>query len=71
MLHVQSVSAWAPACIGPYAQAAAGGGLLHLAGQIGLYPASMQLVPGGARAQACCPLLDGAQRLPDPQDQQT
>ena len=51
MLHVQSISAWAPACIGPYAQAACGGRLLHLAGQIGLDPASMQLVQGGSAAQ--------------------
>lgn len=53
MLHVQSISAWAPACIGPYAQAACGGRVLHLAGQIGLDPASMQLVQGGAAAQVC------------------
>ncbi len=51
VLHVQSVSSWAPACIGPYAQAAVGGGLLHMAGQIGLDPASMQLVPDGAAAE--------------------
>ena len=53
VLHVQSVSAWAPACIGPYAQAAVGGGMLYMAGQIGLDPASMQLVPGGAAAEVC------------------
>ena len=53
MLHVQSISAWAPACIGPYAQAACGGRVLHLAGQIGLDPASMQLVQGGSAAQVC------------------
>jgi len=52
VLHVQSISAWAPACIGPYAQAAAWGGVLHMAGQIGLDPASMQVVAGGAAAQA-------------------
>ena len=53
VLHVQSVSAWAPACIGPYAQAAVGGGMLYMAGQIGLDPASMQLIPGGAAAEVC------------------
>lgn len=42
-LHVQSVSAWAPACIGPYAQGTRAMGLVHLAGQIGLDPASMAL----------------------------
>jgi hypothetical protein len=52
VLHVQSISAWAPACIGPYAQAAAWGSVLHMAGQIGLDPASMQVVAGGAAAQA-------------------
>lgn len=53
MLHVQSISAWAPACIGPYAQAACGGRVLYLAGQIGLDPASMQLVQGDSAAQVC------------------
>ena len=55
VLHVQSVSAWAPACIGPYAQAAVGGGMLYMAGQISLDPASMQLVPGGAAAEVRVP----------------
>ena len=66
VLHVQTTSPWAPACIGPYAQGVADGGvggrgrsgatgtappppppfpLLRLAGQIGLDPASMALVP--------------------------
>jgi enamine deaminase RidA (YjgF/YER057c/UK114 family) len=52
VLHVQSISPWAPACIGPYGQAAADGlgGLLHLAGQIPLDPASMELL-GPAAAE--------------------
>jgi len=45
-MHVQSVSAWAPACIGPYAQATRCGGLVHVAGQLGLDPASMTLQRG-------------------------
>ena len=52
-MHVQSVSAWAPACIGPYAQATRCGGLVHVAGQLGLEPASMTLrcgVDGAADA---------------------
>ena len=53
-LHVQSISSWAPACIGPYAQAVASQGLLRMAGQIGLDPASMQLVEGGLHAQVLC-----------------
>ncbi|KAJ3150112.1 ATP binding domain 4 [Geranomyces michiganensis] len=44
-LHVQSVSYWAPANIGPYSQAATVGEQVYTAGQIGLVPATMQL-PG-------------------------
>eukprot|EP00850_Spirogloea_muscicola_P000699 SM000002S05779 [mRNA] locus=s2:2203672:2208664:+ [translate_table: standard] len=51
VLHVQSISSWAPACIGPYSQATLHGGLLHMAGQLGLEPATMTLVSGGAAAQ--------------------
>ena len=51
VLHVQSISSWAPCCIGPYSQATWWGSLLHMAGQIGLHPPSMQLVPGGFRSQ--------------------
>jgi diphthine-ammonia ligase len=46
VLHVQSISEWAPACIGPYSQATAAGPLIWLAGQIGLQPASMELHRG-------------------------
>ena len=52
VLHVQSMSSWAPSCIGPYAQAVSASGLTHCAGQIGLDPPSMSLVPGGPEAQA-------------------
>lgn len=48
VLHVQSVSHWAPTCIGPYSQANCTHGIAWLAGQIGLAPATMTLVPGGA-----------------------
>ncbi len=37
----------APAPIGPYSQAVVSGGTLHAAGQIGLDPATGQLVAGG------------------------
>ncbi|EEY58293.1 uncharacterized protein PITG_00939 [Phytophthora infestans T30-4] len=52
VLHVKSISAWAPCCIGPYSQA----NVLHralilLAGQIALYPQTMELVPGDRAAQ--------------------
>ncbi|RMX68584.1 hypothetical protein DD238_004293 [Peronospora effusa] len=52
VLHVKSLSAWAPCCIGPYSQA----NVLHralilLAGQIALHPQTMDLVPGDHAAQ--------------------
>ena len=42
----------APKAIGPYSQAIAAGGAVWLSGQIGLDPASGELVPGGIEAQA-------------------
>jgi len=49
-LHVQSISEWAPACIGPYAQGVklrtdegCSSSISVLAGQISLDPASMVL----------------------------
>ncbi|KAJ7556730.1 hypothetical protein O6H91_05G095500 [Diphasiastrum complanatum] len=44
VLHVQSISCWAPSCIGPYSQATMHRGILHMAGQLGLHPATMSLV---------------------------
>lgn len=41
----------APAAIGPYSQAVASGDLVFLSGQIGLDPASGQLVTGGTEAE--------------------
>lgn len=41
----------APAAIGPYSQAVVHGGLVFCSGQIGLDPATMELVPGGVQAQ--------------------
>lgn len=41
----------APAAIGPYSQAVKIGQHLYLAGQIGLDPATGQLVPGGIEAE--------------------
>eukprot|EP00977_Amphora_coffeiformis_P028743 scaffold36845_cov168-Amphora_coffeaeformis.AAC.1 len=44
VLHVQSLSHWAPVCVGPYSQTNTLLGALHfLAGSIGLWPASMIL----------------------------
>lgn len=42
----------APAAIGPYSQAIATDGLLFCSGQLGLDPASGNLVDGGVEAQA-------------------
>jgi hypoxanthine phosphoribosyltransferase len=42
----------APAAIGPYSQAVAAGGWLYTSGQVGLDPATGELVPGGFEAQA-------------------
>lgn len=42
----------APAPIGPYSQAVKAGGTLYVSGQLGVDPATGQLVPGGVVAQA-------------------
>jgi uncharacterized protein (TIGR00290 family) len=43
VLHVQSRSYWAPVCVGPYSQVNTVRGCIHFcAGQIGLYPPTMQ-----------------------------
>src|SRR5690242_6729679 len=42
----------APKAIGPYSQAVETGGAVYLSGQIGLDPATGQLVPGGVEAEA-------------------
>jgi len=51
VLHVQSISEWAPTCIGPYSQANVISGLHLQAAQIGLDPASMVLVSGGVLSE--------------------
>jgi uncharacterized protein (TIGR00290 family) len=52
VLHVRSVSRWAPVCIGPYSQAnVLRGCLVLLAGQIGLDPPSMELVRGAKKGK--------------------
>lgn len=58
VLHVQSRSAWAPQCLGPYAQANAVAGVAHLAGQIGLVPETMALDGGGFEPQLSRALLN-------------
>ncbi|KAE8738160.1 hypothetical protein FOCC_FOCC016358 [Frankliniella occidentalis] len=50
-MHVQGVSHWAPANIGPYSQAVRVGDLVYVAGQIALVPGTMEMVEGGVRKQ--------------------
>ncbi|XP_020250608.1 diphthine--ammonia ligase isoform X2 [Asparagus officinalis] len=51
VLHVQSISCWAPSCIGPYSQATLHKEVLYMAGQLGLDPPTMTLCAGGAVAE--------------------
>ncbi|KAK6620281.1 hypothetical protein RUM44_006682 [Polyplax serrata] len=44
VMHVQSISHWAPANIGPYSQCVRIGGVYYLAGQIPLIPGSMEIL---------------------------
>ncbi|XP_065492286.1 diphthine--ammonia ligase [Caloenas nicobarica] len=52
VMHVQSISHWAPASIGPYSQSVKVGDVLYCAGQIALVPCMMQLVSGGIWTEA-------------------
>ncbi|NXB49660.1 DPH6 ligase, partial [Leucopsar rothschildi] len=52
VMHVQSISHWSPASIGPYSQSIKVGDVLYCAGQIALVPCSMRLVGGGVRSEA-------------------
>jgi len=51
VLHVQSISEWAPSCIGPYSQAVDLRGFTHFAGQIPLDPPTMAVIQGDVIAQ--------------------
>lgn len=57
VLHVQSISEWAPACIGPYAQAVRYLGFVYFAGQIPLEPATMKISQENIRSQIARCLL--------------
>ena len=53
VLHVRSLSYWAPVCIGPYSQAnVIDPGVVFVAGQIALDPASMKLDPSVGQGKA-------------------
>lgn len=51
VLHVQSMSCWAPSCIGPYSQATLHKEVLYMAGQLGLNPPTMMILSGGPAAE--------------------
>ncbi|XAR60041.1 Diphthine--ammonia ligase [Bertholletia excelsa] len=51
VLHVQSISCWAPSCIGPYSQATLHKEILYMAGQLGLDPPTMLLRSGGTAVE--------------------
>ncbi|XP_031559563.1 diphthine--ammonia ligase-like [Actinia tenebrosa] len=55
-MHVQSVSHWASANIGPYSQAVKVGPLMLVSGCIGLWPSTMSIVEGGIAVQAALSL---------------
>uniref|UniRef100_UPI00398E6DF9 diphthine--ammonia ligase isoform X1 n=2 Tax=Pristiophorus japonicus TaxID=55135 RepID=UPI00398E6DF9 len=56
VMHVQSISHWAPANIGPYSQSVKIGDAIFCAGQIGLVPCTMQLSKGGVKSEAALSL---------------
>ncbi|XP_074658727.1 uncharacterized protein LOC141911627 isoform X2 [Tubulanus polymorphus] len=51
-LHVQGLSHWAPANIGPYSQAVKINDRVFVAGQIALRPANLCVIPGGLIAES-------------------
>uniref|UniRef100_A0A1A9ZLS4 Diphthine--ammonia ligase n=1 Tax=Glossina pallidipes TaxID=7398 RepID=A0A1A9ZLS4_GLOPL len=50
-MHVQSISHWAPANIGPYSQSTKINEITYISGQIALVPGSMTIIDGGIRPQ--------------------
>lgn len=50
-LHVQSISHWAPANVGPYSQAVRVGDVILVAGQIPLVPGSMTILDSNVKQQ--------------------
>lgn len=62
-LHIQGRSYWAPANIGPYSQATKSQGVIFLAGQIPLIPASMELVDSSTKDALAVQAVLGLQHL--------
>ncbi|KAL7291284.1 hypothetical protein TKK_0014889 [Trichogramma kaykai] len=50
-MHVQSISNWAPANIGPYSQAVRVGDIISVAGQIPLIPGNMSILESNIKRQ--------------------
>lgn len=50
-MHVQGISHWAPANIGPYSQSTRVAEITYISGQIALVPGSMTIVEGGIKPQ--------------------
>ncbi|XP_014218144.1 diphthine--ammonia ligase [Copidosoma floridanum] len=50
-MHVQSISHWAPANIGPYSQAVRVGDIISVAGQIPLVPGNMSILDSNIKRQ--------------------
>lgn len=46
-MHVQGISHWAPANIGPYSQSVRVGDIVYVSGQIPLIPGTMKVIDGG------------------------
>lgn len=69
VLHVQSISDWAPCCIGPYSQATSYDGLVRFAGQIALDPATCSLAKAMSihdqvkRVSKTCDLVGAAMKI--------
>lgn len=61
-LHVQGISHWAPANIGPYSQLTKINDITLISGQIGLIPGSLTIIPGGV-IKECCLTLQNIKRV--------
>ncbi|XP_063697230.1 uncharacterized protein LOC134828168 [Culicoides brevitarsis] len=62
VLHVQGISHWAPANIGPYSQSMKIGNIIYISGQIALNPGSLEIIDGGIDVQ-CCLVLRHISRI--------
>lgn len=64
-MHVQSISHWAPANIGPYSQSTRVDEITYISGQIALVPGSMTIIEGGIRPQCKLALRHIGKFAPD------